>query len=273
MATIGSNLSTLRNFQQTQKKLQERFKNLATGSRTSSSQNPAGLAIAQGLKAQSSGLNTVNRGIDYTQSALSTAEGGLGEIRNNLQRLREIAVQSSNGTINDSDRANLQKEFDQLSDNINDISSNTSFGDKSLLDGSFSESVQTGANAGQTQDVAISGVSTNDLGIADEGVATQSAAQDALAAIDSALEQVNAASASIGAKQNALEFRQNANAIQAENLAAAESQISDIDLAEELSGLSAEKVKQEAQIQVLKAQQKSQSNLSKQTIGLLNKKD
>lgn len=264
---IGSgNLGILRNLQETQKKRLQSLQNLSSGSRLSSNQNPAGLAIANSLDTQSRSLQTVNRGIDYTQGALQTASGGLNEIRDNLQRLREIAVQASNGTISDSDRANLQQEFDQLSQNINEISSNTKFGNTSLLDGSFSQSVQTGANAGESQDISISGVSSSDLGINDQGIATQSSAQDALSAIDSALAQVNAEAAKIGTNQNALEFRQSANAVQAENLAAAQSQIADTDIAEELSSLNAENVKQQFQIQVLKQQQQSQADITKQTL-------
>jgi len=272
VGNIGSNLGILNNLLKTQQKLKNSFSALSSGQSVSSRSDPAGLAIASELQSQASSLSTVNRGIDYTQSALTTAEGGLGEVRSNLQRMREIALQSSNGTLSQSDRSNLQNEFESLQENVNSLSQNTKFGNTSLLDGSFSQQVQTGANAGENQSVSIDGVSTADLGIADEGVSTQASAQDALSAIDSALDKVNSASASIGASQNALEFRQSANAVQQENLAAAQSQIADTDYASELSNLSKQKFLQQAQIEVLKAQQKSAASISQQFFGGLGKK-
>lgn len=271
---IGSGgLNILRNLTKTQNSLQDRLNQLSSGRRITPRTDASGVAIASGLSSQQRSLSAVNRGINFSQGALNTASGALSSTRDNLQRLREIAVQASNGTLGESDRANLQAEFEQVQSNIDDIASNTDFNGKNLLDGSFSESVQTGTQAGQSQDISVGGVSSADLGVADEGVATQESAQDALAAIDSALEQVAAEEASIGATQNALEFRQNANAIQKENLAAAESQIADTDLAETLSGLQKDKFLQEAQISVLRAQQQTESDKSKQLFGgLINRK-
>jgi flagellin len=261
------NSGILRNLLNTQNKLKNNLSRLSSGKRTSASADPAGLAIASGLEAQVRSLGRVNQSIQYTQSALQTADGALSSVSSDLQRLRELAVQASNGTLGEQDRANLQQEFDQIVSNIDQTASQTKFGSQSLLDGSFSQEVQTGSEAGQTQTVSIDGVSSTQLGINAEGVSTQEAAQDALAAIDSALESVNSARANIGAQQNALEFRTNTNSVQAENLAAAQSQIEDVDLAAEITELAKNKLQVKAKLAALKAENDTYESFSREIFG------
>lgn len=269
---FGGNLGILRQFSQTNKKINNNFRALSSGTRITFANDPSRAAISSGLQAQSRSLAQANRNISFSQGALQTASGGLGEIRNNLQRLREIAVQAANGTLGEKDRANLQQEFEQLQSNINDIASDTNFAGSNLLDGSFTKTLQSGVNANQTQQIQIDGVSSQDLGISDEGVATQSSAADALSAIDSALEKINRESASIGAQQNALEFRQNANAIAQENLAAADSQLSGTNLAEAITELSENQVKRDLQLQVLQAKSQSQKQSATALNSVFSKK-
>jgi len=262
----------IRNLQKTRKSLRNSLQALASGTKLTASSNPAGLAIAESLASQSSSLNTVNTGINYTTSALATAEGGLGQIRDSLQQMRDLAVQASNGTLSSSDRTNLQQQFQQLQQNINSVASTTSFGDTQLLNGTFSQNVQTGTQQGDSQSVSIKGASTTDLNIQNSGVATQSAAQNALSSIDNALQQVNASSAQIGATQNGLSYAQDANAVQAENVSAAKSQISDTNVAQQVTKLTQQKVLQNAQVSVLQLQLSSQKKLTDQFFGGPNKK-
>lgn len=257
---IDLNSSLFRNLSSTRKKLNTSYQKLASGSRLSAQNDPASLAIASGLSSQVRGLQTANRNIGYAQSSLQVADGALSEISSNLQRMRELALQSANGSLSNSDRANLQTEFDQLTDNINSVSSQAKFGGTSLLDGSFSQSIQSGPNAGDQSSVSIDRTDANSLGVQEHGIATQEGAQDALAAIDEAIARVNSQRASLGARSNSLEFTSNANAIQAENLAAAESQLSDLDYAEEISELNRLRFQQEAQLQTLKSQLKSEKD-------------
>lgn len=247
----------------TQNALQDSLRRLSSG-RNNFRDNPASAAIGEGLRSQARSLNIANQGINRASATLQVAEGGLSSINNDLQRLRDLAVQASNGTLSDGDRANLQSEFDQLVDNINSTASNTSFGGESLLDGSFSQSINTGADGADNIDVDIEGSSASDLGVSGEGVSTQDAAQDAIAAIDAAIDQVNSRRANIGATQSRLESSFEANAIQAENVAAAESQLNDSDFAAEVSNLVKLQIQQEAQTQVQKIQQqiaKSQNSI------------
>lgn len=263
---IGSS-GILRNLLNTQNKLKNNFSRLSSGRRSSASSDPAGLAIASGLESQVRSLNRANQSIQYTQGALQTADGALSSVSSDLQRLRELAVQASNGSLSDQDRSNLQQEFDQVVSNIDQTASQTSFGDQSLLDGSFSQEVQTGSEAGQTQTVSIDSASSTALGINAEGVSTQEAAQDALSAIDSAIEEVNSSRANIGAQQNALEFRSSTNSVQSENLAAAQSQIQDVDLAAELTELSKNKLQLKAQIAALRAEKETFQSFSNELFG------
>jgi len=235
---IGNNQGILNQLRKTQSNMQDRLRALSSGQRVSAKNDPAGLAISESLRSQISGLETTNRGLSMEQSSLRIEEGSVSSAREGLQRMREIAIQSANGTISDQDRQNLQQEFEQLQSQVSST---------------------------------LSGTGLSDLDLNDSGVATQGSAEDALEAIDSALNEVNSESARLGAKQNALEFRQNANDIQRENLAAARSEIADVDLAQEISELQKAKFLQEAQIQVLKTQQNASKSLSQQFFGGLDK--
>jgi flagellin len=125
---------------------------LSSGLRINSAKDDAaGLAISERFTSQIRGLNQAVRNAQDAVSLSQTAEGALSSVGNNLQRMRELAVQSANGTNSDSDRAALQVEFDQLRQEINRIASQTSFNGVKLLDGSFTNvAFQVGANASET---------------------------------------------------------------------------------------------------------------------------
>ena len=155
MQVINTNVMSLnaqRNLNNSQDMLATSMQRLSTGLRINSAKDDAaGLAISERFTAQIRGLDQAARNANDGISLAQTAEGALGEVTNNLQRIRELAVQSSNATNNNTDRAALQTEVGQLLEEINRVADTTTFNGVNVLDGSFSgASFQVGANAGET---------------------------------------------------------------------------------------------------------------------------
>ena len=155
MSTINTNVMSLnaqRNLSASQGSLATSMQRLSSGLRVNSAKDDAaGLAISERMNSQVRGLNVAARNANDGISLAQTAEGALAEIGNNLQRIRELAVQSANATNSTSDRAALQAEVSQLAAEIDRVASQTEFNGRKLLDGSFSaQAFQVGANAGQT---------------------------------------------------------------------------------------------------------------------------
>ena len=152
--TINTNISSLnaqRNLGTSQSSLSTSMQRLSSGMRINSAKDDAaGLAIAERMGAQITGLNQAGRNANDGVSLAQTAEGALSSIGTNLQRIRELAVQSRNATNSTEDRAALQKEVDQLKSEIDRVATTTSFNGTKLLDGSFtSKAFQVGANQGE----------------------------------------------------------------------------------------------------------------------------
>jgi flagellin len=168
--TINTNLSSMtaqRNQSKTQNELSTAINRLSSGLRINSAKDDAaGLAISERFSAQIRGVNQAARNANDGISLAQVAEGGLGSIGGNLQRMRELAVQSANATNSASDRAALQQEVSQLAAEIDRVATQTQFNGLSLLDGSFAaQQFQVGANAGQTITVAnIASARTSTLG-------------------------------------------------------------------------------------------------------------
>jgi len=168
--TINTNLSSMtaqRNSTKTQNDLSTAINRLSSGLRINSAKDDAaGLAISERFTSQIRGLNQAARNANDGISLAQVAEGGLGSIGTNLQRIRELSVQSANATNSASDRAALQQEVSQLTAEIDRVASQTQFNGLNLLDGSYlSQQFQVGANAGQTITVAgISSARTSALG-------------------------------------------------------------------------------------------------------------
>ena len=156
---INTNVASLnaqRNLNRSQSGLDVALQRLSSGLRINSAKDDAaGLGITSRMSAQINGLNQAARNANDGISLAQTAEGALGEIANNLQRIRELAVQSANGTNSIVDRASLDAEAQQLVDEITRVAAQTSFNGLKLLDGSFTgQSFQVGANAGETISIA-----------------------------------------------------------------------------------------------------------------------
>jgi len=169
-AIINTNIASLnaqRNLNASQNSLAVSLQRLSSGLRINSAKDDAaGLAISDRFTSQIRGLNQAARNANDGISLAQTAEGALGEVTNNLQRIRELAVQSSNATNSATDRTALQAEVTQLLNEINRVADQTSFNGVKLLDGSFSGAVfQVGANAGESITVSsITDANTAALG-------------------------------------------------------------------------------------------------------------
>ena len=158
-STINTNMASLnaqRNLSNSQNSLTTSMQRLSSGMRINSAKDDAaGLAISERMTAQVNGLNQAAKNANDGISLAQTAEGTLGTIGNNLQRIRELAVQSRNATNSSDDRAAIQKEVSQLTAEIDRVAKNTAFNGTNLLDGSFTaQSFQVGANQGQTIEIA-----------------------------------------------------------------------------------------------------------------------
>ncbi len=203
----------------------------------------AGLAISEKMRAQIRGLNMASKNSQDAISLVQTAEGALNETHSILQRMRELAVQSSSDT-NDSatvDRTALDAEFQALISEIDDIASKTAFNGKKLLDGTYDTAgsglvIQTGADAGQTLEITIADMSSSTgLSVDTLDLTSQTTASAAITAVNTAINTVSTARSSLGAIQNRLQHKINNLDTSSENLSAAESRIRDLDMAKEMT--------------------------------------
>lgn len=165
---INTNIASLnaqRNLNNSQSANSTALERLSSGLRINSAKDDAaGLAISTKFESQTRGLGQAIRNAGDGISLAQTAEGALGAMTENLQRIRELAVQSSNATNSDDDRVALQAEVNQLMSEVSRTASETNFNGRNLLDGSFQGTFQIGADAGQTVDVKISELTAEKLG-------------------------------------------------------------------------------------------------------------
>ncbi|WP_164215209.1 flagellin Hag [Virgibacillus sp. YIM 98842] len=247
----------------------------------------AGLAISEKMRGQIRGLEQASTNAQDGISLIQTAEGALNETHSILQRMRELAVQSANDTNTDSDRAELQKEVDQLAEEITRISNNTEFNTQNLVGGEFDGTFHIGANEGQSLSLTIGAMDANSLGV-DDGtgsamsvdesgdtptvtdavvnggidISSQTAADSAIGTIQSAIDDVSAERSKLGAHQNRLEHTINNLGTSAENLTAAESRIRDVDMAKEMMEFTKNNIlSQAAQSMLAQANQQPQGVL------------
>jgi len=207
---------------------------LTTGSRINrAADDPAGMAIKNKLEGQERGYNAGSRNAEDGISALNVADGALSGIADQLQRIRELAVQASNSaTLADEDRSAIQDEINQLKQGIAEIGNNTEFNTKKLLDGSNTDmQIVSGAN-GEGMSVNTGNATLQALGI--ENFDVTSGNFD-IADIDKALEKVNSTRSGIGANTNALEHTLAYNSLASYNHTSAISTLADTDMAKEVS--------------------------------------
>jgi len=230
----------------------------------------AGLAISEKMRGQIKGLGMAVKNSQDSISLIQTAEGALNETHSILQRMRELAVQSANDTNTASDRLELQKEIDQLRQEVDRIANTTEFNTKSLLSGAFSASglqFHVGANKGQLVSLKIGNLKASSLGVggASAGigirVSSQANAENAINSINTAIEKVSSERAKLGAIQNRLEHTINNLRVSGENLQAAESRIRDVDMAKEMVDFSKNRIIAQSAVSML-----GQANATPQTV-------
>ncbi|WP_419243633.1 flagellin B [Photobacterium leiognathi] len=174
--TINTNVTAMtaqRNLNSASSSVADSMQKLSSGLRINSAKDDAaGLQISNRLTNQTNGLNVAMRNANDGVSMAQTAEGAMQESTTIMERMRELALQSANGSNSDKDREAMQKEMGQLQAEMNRIADTTSFGGQNLLDGSFGEkSFQIGANSNETQELGLMDVSSHALGRSYSGVA------------------------------------------------------------------------------------------------------
>ncbi len=263
---VNSNISSLnaqRQLSNSTNELSTSYERLSSGKRINSAKDDAaGLQIASRLTAQVNGLNQASRNANDGISLAQTAEGALDEYTNTLQRMRTLAVQSSNGSNTTADRNALNAEYTELENELVRIASQTSFGGVDLLNGTYTASFQVGADAAQIIEISISTNFATTVGLAG-GVDTFTNAQAAINKMDSALAEVTSVRADLGAKQNRFSSVIRSNDNTAQNVSASRSRIEDADYAKESAQLARNSVLQQASSSMLaQANQQPQIALS-----------
>ena len=274
MSVINTNSLSLvaqNNLNKSQSALGTAIERLSSGLRINSAKDDAaGQAIANRMSSQIKGMTQAARNANDGISMAQTAEGALNEINNNIQRVRELAVQAKNGTNSDTDLTSLQDEVTARLAEINRIASKTTFNGINVLDGTAGTggkvNIQVGANDGDVIEIDLSKAKadTTTLGINGIDLPTVSAAGDTtLEDIDAAIAKIDTARSGLCATQNRLESTINNLNNTVTNLSAAQSRIQDADYATEVANMSRAQILQQAGTSVLaQANQSTQSVLS-----------
>lgn len=235
-----ASLNTQRNLSSSQSALSTSLQRLSSGLRINSSKDDAaGLAIATRMDSQVRGQQVAIRNANDAISFAQVAEGGLSKQTDALQRMRELAVQSINGTNTSTDRTNLNAEFSQLTDEVTRLKGATKFNGVAVF--GTAQTFQVGADAGDT----ISTASVTAATIAGS-VSDVAAASAAITAIDAALTAANTNRATLGAIQNRFESVVSNLQISVENQSASKSRIMDADFAAETANLTRSQILQQA---------------------------
>ena len=255
--------------------LQASMAKLSSGERINKAGDDAsGLAVSEKMRSQIRGLNQASRNIGDAVSFVQVAEGYLAETTDVLQRIRELAVQASNGVYSDEDRMQIQVEVSQLVAEVDRIASSAQFNGMNLLTGRFSKEsdtvmqFQVGANADQSIRAYIGTMTASALGLKDiQGednqisISSPDEANTTIATLDEALKNVNKQRADLGAYQNRMEMAQKGINVAAENTQAAESRIRDADMATEMVEYTKQQVLAQASVAML-----SQANSQSQNV-------
>jgi len=249
---INHNMSALnanRVLGNSQADIQKDLEKLSSGQRINrASDDASGLAVSEKMRSQIRGLNQAGQNIQNGISFIQTTEGYLAETTDIVHRVRELAVQASNGIYTQSDRQMIQVEVSQLVDEVNRVASHAQFNGMNMLTGAFAKdngkamTIQVGANADQGKSIFIGTMSATALGLQSEtaqgkqsiSLAAPDQANLAIAKLDDALNKITKQRADLGAYQNRFEMAAKGVSVAAENLQAAESQIRDTDMASQM---------------------------------------
>jgi flagellin len=258
IATNTASLTAQVNLSKNQKNLQNSINRLSSGLRVNTAaDDAAGLAVSESMKAQIRSYTVAQRNAADGSSMAQTAEGALGQVHDILGRMRELATQSANGSLSDTDRGYLDKEYQQDAQEITRIQSATTFNGVSLIGSGASSTVSFQVGLNNTSGVDTIDVGFNGLDLSSvtgSNIATQSAASGLLASggtIDAAQSAVSDSRAGFGAAMNRLDNASANIATMKLNLSAANSRIVDVDVADETAQLSKNQVLTQAGVSVL----------------------
>lgn len=269
MTVINTNVSALRaqnNSRVAGQMQSQAMERLSSGKRINAAKDDAaGLAIATRMEAASRGFTQAVRNANDGISLAQTADSAAGSISDILIRMRELAMQASNGTLSDDDRALVQEEVGALISQIGDITTQTTFNGNQLIDGSVTAGfdIQTGINDTEVVNITVASLSATGLGVNAVSVATAAGATGALATIDDAITIVAEERANLGAQQNRLTSAVDNLTSRVTNLDEAKSRIEDADFSVESTNLAAAGILAQASTAML-----AQANQSSQ--GVMN---
>ena len=258
-ATINTNpmsLNAQRNLTTSQSSLATSVQRLSSGLRVNSAKDDAaGLAIADRMNAQSKGFDMAIRNANDGISMAQTAESSMQAITDNLQRMRELAVQSANGVYTTGDRASLDTEFQQLAQEISRVITGTKFNDQTVLNPTGDMVFQVGAGTSATDQITVGSGDVNawtaslapdTAGLANNISAGSAAATAAISAIDDALDELNTARGTWGAVQNRFSSVVSTLQVASENAKSSRGRIMDADFAQETSNMTRAQILQQA---------------------------
>ncbi|WP_374413429.1 flagellin [Novosphingobium colocasiae] len=269
MAVINTNISAIRASNASiaaNKMLGVSMERLSTGKRINSAKDDAaGLAITTSMTAQvrgmSQGIRNANDGISLAQ----TAEGGLSEVSNMLQRVRELAVQGASATYQGSDRTAMQQEVTALTGQISDVLAQTKFNGNTLFSTTAGTDVtfdiQVGANSGETITLTSTAIDGTNIDATALDVTTATAASTTIDNVDLALNDLNATRASLGAGQNRLESAINNLTSNTTNLSDARSRIEDADYSLETTSMAKAQILSQASTAMIAQANQAQQNV------------
>ncbi|WP_168454675.1 flagellin N-terminal helical domain-containing protein [Sphingopyxis microcysteis] len=269
MTVINTNVSALRaqnNSRVAGKMQSQAMERLSSGKRINSAKDDAaGLAVATRMSAASRGFTQAIRNANDGISLAQTADSGAASISDILVRMRELAMQASNGTLADADRTLVQEEVTALISQIGDITTQTTFNGNALLNGSVAAGfdIQTGINSGEEVNITVASLTATSLGVNALSVATAAGATGALATLDTAITTVATERANLGAQQNRLSAAVDNLTARVTNLDESRSRIEDADFSAESTKLAAAGILSQASTAML-----AQANQSQQ--GVMN---
>lgn len=259
--TIATNVAAInaqKSMSRTQRDLEQSYSQLSSGSRiTKAADDAAGLSISEKMKSTIRGYDQARRNANDGISMVQVAEGGLGEISSILTRMRELGVQAASDTVGGTERSFINKEVQQLKNEVQRIAESARYGDTKLLDGSGEEySFQVDINNNEFQDrisfdVGSQEVTLDALNISDFDFSTKDGAREALETLEDSQTAVNGHRATLGALQNRLVSTTENLSVAIENFSAANSRVRDTDIASASAQLAKNNILMNASIGVL----------------------
>ncbi|MBH0112797.1 flagellin FliC [Novosphingobium sp. YJ-S2-02] len=269
MAVINTNISAIRASNASiaaNKMLGISMERLSTGKRINSAKDDAaGLAISTSMTSQIRGMGQAIRNANDGISLAQTADGALSEVTNMLQRVRELAIQSASGTYQDSDRTAMQQEVTALTEQIDDVLTQTQFNGNALFSTTSGSdvtfSIQTGANASETVVLTATAIDGTVIDATALDVTSVALASTTIGNVDSALTGLNATRASLGAGQNRLESVVNNLTSNVTNLSDARSRIEDADYAVETTQMAKAQILSQASTAMIAQANQAQQNV------------